>query len=344
MRRRLLVAAPLLLGGCSTVQEWGYRAQAVGGHLDLLSRAEPIERWLADPATPEPLKERLRLAQQLRRFASQQLALPDNGSYSRYAELNTELQADAVVWNVVAAPVHGFQLKRWCFPLMGCVAYRGYWQAAEAEQLATQLQQQGWDVYRYGVPAYSTLGWSNALGGDPLLCSFLRWGEAELARLLFHELAHQQAYAVDDSAFNESYATAVERLGLAAWWQARPNPSAEAEDAARQQRRTRWRQLALAAKADLQQAYAAGDGARAKPARFARLQAELAALRQQDAGYAGYEAWARQANNAHLALLSTYESRVPAFEALFHSLGRHWPAFHAEVARQARLPAAQRTL
>ncbi|MFN4115813.1 MAG: aminopeptidase, partial [Inhella sp.] len=291
MRRRALLLATPLLGGCSLLGEWGYRARAVGGHLDLLARAEPIERWLADPATPEPVKAQLRMAQRLRRFAVEQLALPDNASYSRYVEL----PAEAVVWNVVAAPADGLQLRRWCFPLMGCVSYRGHWQQQEAQQLAAQLRAQGLDVYVYGVPAYSTLGYSNWLGGDPLLSTFLRWGPAELARLLFHELAHQRAYAPDDSAFNESYATAVERLGLQAWWADHPDPVAQAQDAERERRRVRWRVLALAAKADLQAVYATSraDKLAAKRERLERLIADLRALAAQDAGYSGYLAWAR---------------------------------------------------
>jgi predicted aminopeptidase len=341
LRRRLLMLAPLA-SGCSVLGEWGYRARAVGGHLDLLAQAEPISRWLADPATPETVRVQLRLAERLRRFAVEQLALPDNASYSRYVDL----RADAVVWNVVAAPADGLSLRRWCFPLMGCVSYRGYWQQAEAKQLAEQLRAQGLDVYVYGVPAYSTLGYSNWLGGDPLLSTFLRWGPAELARLLFHELAHQRAYAADDSAFNESYATAVERLGLQAWWTAHPEPALQAADALREQRRERWRMLALAARADLQRVYAdpALDKAAAKRERLAQLVAELERLAAADAGYSGYLAWARAANNAHLALLSTYQGSVPAFEALFQRLGGDWAAFHAEVARIAALPRDQRRL
>ena len=342
MNRRLLLGAPLLLGGCSVLNEWGYRARAVGGHLDLLAKAQPIARWLADPATPEATRKQLLLAQQLRRFASEQLALPDNASYQRYVDL----QADAVVWNVVAAPQHGLQLKTWCFPMMGCVGYRGYWDKPKAELLAQQLREQGWDVHLYGVPAYSTLGYSNPLGGDPLLSTFLRWGPAELARLLFHELAHQRAYAKDDSAFNESYATAVERLGLQAWWQAHPNPELQAQDARVQSRRSRWRELALAARADLERLYAsnATNKPELKRERFAQLTAELVQWAQEDAGYSGYLAWARGANNAHLALLSAYQLQVPAFEALFHRLGGDWTRFHTEVARRAALPKSEREI
>lgn len=338
MRRRALLALPVL-GGCADLS---YKARAVNGHLELLSRAEPIEQLLLRPATPEPTRRLLELALRLRRFASQELGLPDNNSYSRYVEL----AEGSVVWNLVAAPRHGLSPKRWCFPLMGCVAYRGHYERARAEAEAAELRAQGWDVYLYGVPAYSSLGWSRLLGGDPLLSSFLRWGEAELARLLFHELAHQKVYAADDSGFNESYASAVEELGLEAWWAAHPDPAAQARDAALQQRRARWRALALQTRERLQTLYADASAPHeaGKTAAFAALREALKQLTQHDAGYAPYLAWAQGANNAHLVLLSTYQLQVPAFKTLFHErCGGDWQRFHNEAARMAALPASQRS-
>jgi predicted aminopeptidase len=339
VRRRALALLPLL-GGCSLMGEWGYRARALGSHVELLNQARPIERWLTDPDTEPALRERLRQAQAVREFASQALALPDNASYRRYAHG----PETAVVWNVVAAPTLALTLRTWCFPVLGCVGYRGYPKRAEAEALAAQLRAEGWDVYVYGVPAYSTLGYSNWVGGDPLLSTFLRGGVADTARLVFHELAHQRAYAPDDSGFNEAYATAVERLGLQAWWAAHPDPAAQAEDLAREQRRERWRQLAAQARADLQTIYAdeSGDRLARKQQRLAQLRAAFEALAAQDPGFSGYLPWARGANNAHLAILSTYHQRVPAFEALFDRCGRDWPRFHAEAERLAGLPRAER--
>ncbi len=348
MTRRALLAAATLpaLSACAGLGEWAYRLRQFNGHVDLLNRARPVDAWLADPATPEATRQALHLALRLRAFAVRELALPDNASYQRYAALPPESRGQ-VVWNVVAAPAHSLKPRTWCAPVMGCVAYRGHYDRPRAEAQAAALRADGWDVYVYGVPAYSTLGWSNAFGGDPLLSGFLHWREDDLARLLFHELAHQRAYAADDTGFNESYATAVERLGVAAWQRAQGR-SAEAtpDDAAREQRRERWRALALAARADLAALYAQAppDVAERKRARLQQLHDELAALAATDAGYSGYLAWARQANNAHLALLSAYQSQVPAFEALFHRLGGRWPAFHAEVARLAALPSSQRML
>jgi len=163
---------------------------------------------LQSDATPEALKERLRLAGRIRAFASQQLHLPDNPSYLSYANLDRP----AAVWNVVAAPEWSLQPKQWCFPVAGCVSYKGYYDEAAAAQEAQQLAAQGLETAVQPVPAYSTLGWLNWAGGDPLLSTFIGYPEGELARLIFHELAHQVVYVAGDTAFNESFATAVERL------------------------------------------------------------------------------------------------------------------------------------
>ncbi len=345
MKRRTVLAVAPLLGGCAGLDEWAYRARQFNGHIDLINRSRPVAEWLANPATPERTRAALQRALALRAFAVSELALPDNASYQRY----TALEADSVVWNVVATPAHSLTLRTWCAPVMGCVGYRGHFERARADAQASELRSAGWDVYTYGVPAYSTLGWSNPLGGDPLLSSFLHWREADLARLLFHEMAHQRTYAADDSGFNESYATAVERLGLAAWRQARgtpPDPAVEADDQLRDARRARWHALALAARADLLALYGSDtsstDKARGKAERFERLRADLAALTAQDPGYSAYANWANSANNAHLALVSAYQLQVPAFEALFQRLDRNWPRFHAEVARLAKHPKAER--
>ncbi|MFN7727447.1 MAG: aminopeptidase [Rubrivivax sp.] len=333
-------AALLGLGGCSTL---GYYGQAVGGHLDLLQRARPVADWVADPATPEPLRQRLLLTQRLRDFAVAELHLPDNRSYRAYADL----QRPAVVWNVVAAPELSLQLKTWCFPVMGCVGYRGYFSAAPAEAEAQALREQGWEASVYGVPAYSTLGWSSWLGGDPLLNTFVHWPEGELARLLFHELAHQVAYASDDTTFNESFAGAVERLGGQRWLQQHGSEAARAEYAALDARRQDFRAMTARTREALQAVYT-GPGTdehkrQAKAALMAQLREEHARLKAERwNGFAGYDGWVQRANNAAFGVQAAYNELVPQFEALFHRLGGDFPRFYAEVQRLARLPAAQR--
>ncbi len=334
------LAAVCLGSGCSTL---GYYAQSVGGHLDVLQRARPIDAWLADPATPALLQDRLQIARQARRFAVTELALPDNTSYTRHAELGRS----AVVWNVVATPELSLTLKTWCYPLMGCVGYRGYFDQASADAEAAALRAQGLEVSVYGVPAYSTLGWTNWIGGDPLLNTFVGGSEAAMVRLIFHELAHQQVYVSGDTPFNESYATAVERLGLARWHAA---TGRSAGDPAALQRAADFRAITRRTRAALAALYAsAADeaGKRSqKAALLAAMRAEHAALKAQPtgvwAGFAGYDGWFERANNASLALQAAYDGLVPQFEALFRQQGSDFARFHAAVQRLAALPADQR--
>jgi predicted aminopeptidase len=336
----LALGAAALLQGCSSV---AYLARSAGGHLDLMCRARPVSEWLADERTPPALRERLQLAERMRAFAVSALALPDNASYRRYADLHR----DAVVWNVVAAPELSLVLRTWCFPLFGCVAYRGYFDHGQADALAAQLRREGWEVDVYGVPAYSTLGWSNWLGGDPLLSTFVNWPEGELARILFHELAHQVVYVRDDTAFNESYATAVERLGVARWLELEAGAKARAEYAAGERRRSGFRALTGRYRAALQALYGStlDDAAKRerKAALMAAMRAEYADLKAGPwAGYAGYDAWFARANNATLGVQAAYDDLVPAFERLFRRNGGDFARFHAAVKRLAALPKAQR--
>lgn len=345
MKKRWLGVAAVLLAvagvsGCSSL---GYYAQAVNGHLDLLQRTRPVTEWLGDPATPAALRERLALSQRMRDFAIAELKLPDNRSYRGYADL----QRNAVVWNVIAAPELSLTLKTWCFPLMGCVGYRGYFDRAPADALAGALKAEGWEVDVYGVPAYSTLGWTNWLGGDPLLNTFIQWPEGELARLIFHELAHQVAYAADDTTFNESFATAVERIGGRRWLERHATPAALQEYERLDQRRSEFRALTARYRDRLQALYTSNapddDKRRAKAALMAELRAEHERTKAERwGGFAGYDRWFAEANNAAFGVQAAYNELVPQFERLFERSGGDFERFYAEVRRLAALPKAER--
>ena len=252
MRRSLgglLMALLPLLSACSSL---GYYWQSVRGHLSLMQAARPIEQWLADASSPPALKQRLQRIEQIRAFASEALHLPDNASYRSYADLGRP----AALWNVVAAPQDSLRLEQWCFPVAGCVTYKGYFDEAQARQEAARLAAQGLETAVLPVPAYSTLGWLNWAGGDPLLNTFATYPEVDLARLIFHELAHQVVYVAGDTAFNESFATAVERLGGQAWL-AHASDAVRAEQALIDGRRQQWRELALGLRRQLQLIYQA---------------------------------------------------------------------------------------
>ena len=335
-----LLAASLALTGCGGAS---YLAQSVGGHLDMLQRARPVADWVADASTPAPLRERLLLARRLREFAVTELQLPDNRSYTRYADL----QRNAVVWNVVAAPALSLTLKTWCFPVVGCVGYRGYFDRAVADALAAALKAEGLEVDVYGVPAYSTLGWTDWLGGDPLLNTFVHWPEGELARLIFHELAHQVVYVRDDTTFNESYATAVERLGARRWLAQHAGAAAREayEDFERQ--RSDFRRLTAGTRAELKALYdstLSDDDKRAGKARsMATMHAAYAQLKVEHwRGAARYDRWMARANNATLGVQGAYDDLVPGFERLFERSGGDFGRWHAEVRALAALPRAER--
>ena len=336
-----------LLGGCGTV---AYYAQSVGGHLSLLHAARPVSDWLDDPATPEALKQRLQVAQRIRAFSVQALHLPDNASYHRYADVPRR----AAVWSVTAAPADSLELKRWCYPVIGCAGYRGYYDEVAAQALGQQLQGEGWEVAVSGIPAYSTLGWLNWLGGDPLLSTFIHYPDGELARMVFHELAHQVVYVADDTTFNESFATAVERLGVTQWLAQAADEPTRAAYAAWDARRRDFRTLTGQTRAELADIYA--DAKTGTPgdqtwrvqkteamARFRQRYRELKA-RWAAAGspFEGYDGWVARANNASFGLQAAYDQMVPGFEALFEREGRDWPRFYAAAARLAAQPPAQR--
>ncbi len=337
----LALLGALGLGGCAQV---GYLAQSVGGHLSLVAAARPVDDWIADPATPAALRERLRLSQAMRAFASSELGLPDNASYRRYADLGRP----SVVWNVVAAPELSLALQTWCFPVVGCVGYRGYFDPAAAERTAAPLRAQGLEVQVYGVPAYSTLGkLPGAYFADPLLNTFLGYPDVELARLIFHELAHQVAFAKGDTVFNESFATAVERLGSERWMARHASAADREAQARRDARREAFRALTLRTRERLDRLYRSdvtdADKRAGKARVMAEMRAEHLALKAGEwAGFSGYDGWFERANNASLALVAAYNAQVPQFERLFDRLGRDFPRFYAEVQRLAALPTAQR--
>jgi predicted aminopeptidase len=335
-------AAALCLSGCANL---GYYWQSASGHLKLMSAARPVEQWLQDGEAPEKLKNRLALSRKIRQYAVRELKLPDNSSYHRYADLHRT----AAVWNVVVAPRYSLTLRRWCFPVTGCVAYRGYFDEAEARAEAARFSSAYYETSVYPVPAYSTLGWMNWAGGDPLLNTFIYYPEGELARLLFHELAHQVVYARDDTTFNESFATAVERLGGERWLATEASPAMRQEYAQYDGRRRQFRALALATRKRLESIYKETEGERREELKqatleeFRRQYADLRAGWGGDpARWRGYDRWVAQANNASFGAQAAYDDLVPGFEALFEREGRDWTRFYAAVKRLATLPKDER--
>jgi predicted aminopeptidase len=338
MRKATLVLAGLLLAGCGAIDTFDFYWQGAAGQFDLLSRARPIPEVI-DGAGDAALAGRLARVREMRAFASRELGLPDNGSYTRY----TDLGRPFVLWNVFAAPSLSLTARQWCFPVAGCVNYRGYFREEDARGEAARLRAAGEDVHVSGVPAYSTLGWFD----DPVLSSFVRWPETEVARLIFHELAHQLLYVKDDSVFNESFATAVEEAGLARWLVAQHDPVQDAQAARSQRLRNAFRGIVLGSRSRLAALYAGSatdDEKRAgKNETFAAMKADYERAKAGEPGLAGYDRWfAQNPNNASLAAIAIYTDRVPAFRALLAESGDDLPRFYARVKTLAALPKPER--
>ena len=338
----LLAAGTVCLGsGCSTL---GYYAQSVGGHLAIVRAAKPVPDWLADDSVSAAVKERLALSQRIRDYASATLKEPDNASYRRYADL----KRTSAVWNVVAAPELSLALTTWCFPVVGCVGYRGYYERADADAFAATLKSQGLEVSVYGVPAYSTLGLLpfDAFA-DPLLNTFIDYPEGELARLIIHELAHQVVYAKGDTEFNESFATAVERIGGTRWLAEHASLAAREEYERHDARRRDFRDLTVRYRTRFEALYTSSasddDKRTGKAALLAQLRADYEAVkRERWGGFSGYDGWFARANNASFGVLAAYNELVPNFERLFEREGRDFERFYAEVKRVAALPQPER--
>ncbi|AGW92044.1 MULTISPECIES: aminopeptidase [Cupriavidus] len=333
-----LVALALLTAGCETV---GYYAQSIGGHLGVMAQAQPLTDAIASArdANDARLAQRLALAGRIRDYASRELKLPDNGSYRRYANLHRPY----VVWSVFATPELSMDLHKWCFPIVGCISYRGYYAQSDAEQYAQSLRRDGYEAYVAGIPAYSTLGYFD----DPLLNTFVYLPEGELARLIFHELAHQVVYVRNDTAFNESFATAVEGAGVERWLAEDASEDARASYRQYDARRQQFRALLLATRDRLAALYLTPLDENAKregkAAIFADLRAQYARLKTEWGGYTGYDRWFDQPlTNAHLAAVATYQQWVPAFTALLAQCDGDWRRFYMEAGRIGALPAAER--
>lgn len=323
--RRLapLAAAAALLPGCY----YGHLAQ---GQLDLLQRRVPIERILADPATDPQTRRKLERALDARAFATRELALPDNGSYKSYADLGRPY----AVWNVFAAPELSLAPHEWCYPFLGCLAYRGYYDRARADAEAAKLRGQGLDVFVAGIAAYSTLGWFD----DPLL-STVAGGEDAVAGTIFHELAHQVQFAGGDTAFNESFASFVEQEGLRRYLKQAPELAQQA--ARRLQWEADYRALMLGARARLEGVYASAlpdaEKRGLKHAEFERLRQDYVALRRAWRGDTADDGGLAEPNNAQLLPFGLYHAWVPAFARLFEQHGGDWKAFYRAVDELAKL-------
>ena len=328
----LLIAALPSASGC-------YYLQAAAGQLEISTKSRPIDALIEDAATDPALRARLEYVRAAREFAASELKLPDNETYRSYADLERPF----VVWNVFATDRYAIEPRTWCFPVAGCVVYRGYFDRSAAEGYARSIRLAGGDAMVAGAVAYSTLGHFD----DPVLNTMLRWDDADLAATLFHELAHQVVYVPGDARFNEAFATVVETAGLERWLASRGRESELEAWRVRRSRAEDFMDLLLTTRARLSTLYASGRNETElegeKQQAFGQLKYEYALLRERWGGYGGYDAWFDRAlNNAHLVPVATYHACVPGFERVLAEAGGDFERFYAEVRRLADISAEAR--
>lgn len=330
LKHSLVISFCYILSGCSNIS---YYSQAMGGQWEIYSASQPIEHIIDNPDTLPALKQQLIDILKIRAFATETLHLPENDSYTYYADLKRSY----VVWSVFASPKFSFQPYQWCFPILGCVSYRGYFAEASAQTLATELRIQGFDVYVAGVPAYSTLGWFS----DPVLNTMLFWPKTQIIGLIFHELAHQEIYIKDDTPFNEAFARTVEYVGVERWLAQHSSPEAVLQYQQSQQQYLEFISLVLTARNQLQVLYQKPLSEKkmlaVKKRIFKTLRTDIKTR------WKGYDAWiSKDFNNAKLLSVATYQDYVPAFKKLLHQVNGDLKKFYQKVAELGALPIAER--
>lgn len=337
-RLRIVVAVMMILMGPCGCSSLAYYSQSVAGQFEILNKRRPIADVIEDPLVTDRTKSALVFVTEVLSFARYRLLLPDNGSYRSF----TALGRPYVVWNVFATPDLSLEPLHWCYPFAGCLSYRGYFDEQDARAYAREFERRGFDVFVGGVAAYSTLGWFK----DPVLDTMTRRGNLELAKVIFHELAHQKIYIEDDTDFNEAFADAVALIGLQLWFSGRPG--AEYETFLRdQQTEDRLITLMLDYKARLEKLYASDCDVAAKQygknALIAELRARYAELRRQNTEFEPYDSWmAQEINNARFAALATYREQVPGFLGLFEASGGNLELFYTRVGELAACEEAVR--
>lgn len=330
-----LVFATTVLSGCSELR---YYVQSARGHQYIVDHAQDIEQLLTDDQLDADLQQKLNLILNARKFASETLGLPENGSYTRYADLGR----DYVVKNLFAAEEFSTELHSWCYLVIGCAQYRGYFDEQMLVEYRDELSGEGYDTYIADVAAYSTLGWFD----DPALNTFIGWPEYRLVGLIFHELAHQKIYIDGDTFFNESFAMTVEQAGVRAWFASTDNPEQLSQYHAHQKRHDVVLALVTQARKELDTLYQQQYSDEEK-----RLHKEkiIQNLRQQYAVHA--RSWSNreaaatfpgEINNARLGMMVAYNRFVPAFLSILKDQENNLQLFYAYVSDLSELPAEQR--
>ena len=326
----MLMLTPVLLSGCGTLQ---FYAQGIGGQAEILRKSRPNGEVIADGHSSTKLKRQLASVEEIRAFATDHLSLPGDESYGKYADLGR----DYVTWVLYATPEFSLEPKRWWYPTLGKLDYRGFFREKDTGKLAAQLRAEGYDVYTGGVDAYSTLGWFH----DPVLNTFVNSADVDLAELIFHELTHRKYFRNGATTYNESLANAVAEEGVKRWLAHHRRWEDLRKFEGRLVRRAQFYDQIDRTRADLKVLYASGVSEAEMRGRkrkiFSKLQENFRELRRKWGGR-GLESWLTgDLTNAHLVSVATYHQHLPLFRQLLKDSGGNLDVFFGRV-KELKLP------
>ena len=218
--RAVVVLLLLAASGCLYTR---YVAQAAHGQFELLGKARPIDKVIADPDTPTRVAMLLAEIPEIKRYG-RSYGLHMRKSYETYSSLGRP----AAVWFTGAADPVSFKPLKWCFPIVGCFAGLGWFDEDDAVKFKLELEAKGYDAIVRPASAYSTGGWFP----DPVLSTMLGGGDdalPELANVILHESVHATVLVNDEAFFNESLASYVADALTDAWIQQRFGPGSPEE-------------------------------------------------------------------------------------------------------------------
>jgi predicted aminopeptidase len=321
-RHTIILLIVFFLPGCASLN---YYSQSIQGQVEVLQKRQSIHEILKEDNISDTLRNELNTVLSLRDFSIKLLGLPKNNSYLSYADL----ERNYVIWNIFATEEFSLEPITWCYLVVGCLSYRGYFSQAKAQQHATELTKQGHDVYLGGVSAYSTLGWFD----DPVLNTMLRWSNIRLAKVMFHELAHQQLYIKNDTEFNEAYADAVAHIGVTKWLTQNPDKSLLKKYEQSQLQENEFIELIMRYKSTLNDLYQSAEDKKnlrkRKKEVLKQMSNEYLKISKKWKNNA-YKKWfSNGINNAKLSAIVTYRKYVPAFLDIYQKLKNDLPRFYS---------------
>jgi predicted aminopeptidase len=171
------------------------------GQFNVVWNARPVSEILSDPNAPDTIKSKLKLIEEVRRYAIDSLGLKDTENYKTLFDQ----QGKEIMWVITASEPYQLQEKTWEFPIVGRVPYKGYFNIELARAEKENLEKEGWDVNVTNPSGWSTLGWFT----DPILSDMLYKSEGDLASLIIHEMVHATIFVKDSVNFNENLASFI---------------------------------------------------------------------------------------------------------------------------------------